>query len=370
MNENQPFKYQKTLESSNFARTLNDRVNTYFTDRGISRHANAHMIFKSVLFISLWIGTYVLILTDWFSPLGVIAMFVVHGFAQLLMTYNISHDANHKAYSSNPLVNKVLACSFDLVGINSYIWRLLHNTSHHSFVNVQGKDSAITSNKILRFAPDEIWTPLHRYQHIYAPLIYTLPTLEWVLTKDFYYFFFHRDYGNQRIEKHPRKELIFLLATKLFYFGHILVIPIIFLSVPWYVIIIGFLLMHAFIGFHIALIFQPCHINEQSEYPNADKDGYLPNDIINHVFATTSDFSRKRPLTTWMFGGLNLHSIHHMYSTVCHIHYPALTEILRETASEFGYKYREYETVGDAFRAHLSMLKELGQPPVLKTVDG
>lgn len=371
MNENRPYKYQKTLESSNFSRTLNERVNTYFSDRGISRHANAHMIWKSIFFLSFWIGTYALIMTNWFSPLWLIVMYVIHGFSQLLVTYNISHDANHKAYSSNPKVNDLLSRTFDLVGINSYIWRLLHNTSHHSFVNVQGKDTAITSDKLLRFAPDEEWYPLHRYQHIYAPILYSFSTLQWVLTKDFYWFFFRQDYGNRRIEKHPTKELIILIATKLFYFGHTLVIPIIFLSVPWYVIVIGFLLMHAFIGFHIAYIFQPCHITVDSAYPTADENGELPSDIINHVFSTTCDFSRTKPVRTWMLGGLNLHIIHHMYSTICHVHYPDLTEIIRETAEEFGYNYRESETAWTSFGGHLKKLKELGQPPlVLESTGG
>lgn len=370
MNANQPFRYKKTIESSDFARTLNSRINSYFTDRGISKHANAHMIFKSILSVSLWIFTFVLIMTDWFSPVGLIVMYVIHGFTQLFMTYNISHDANHKAYSSNQIVNKVLACTFDLVGINSYMWRLLHNTSHHTFVNVQGKDSAITSDKLLRFAPDETWSPLHRYQHVYAPFVYTLATLEWVLVKDFNYFINKKNYGNLRVEKHPLKEWVFLIATRLFYFGYILVIPMIFLSVPWYVIIIGFVLMHAFIGFHISLIFQPCHITLESEYPNADEEGNLTSDYINHVFSTTCDFSRTKPFRTWMLGGLNLHIIHHMNSSICHVHYPALTEILRETAREFGLQYREFETVADAFRVHLRMLKKLGQPPapIFKTV--
>mgnify|MGYP006110809261 CR=1 FL=1 len=369
MDENKLFKYQKATDSSNFSKTLNKRVNKYFLDRGMSRHANTHMIWKSVFFVSIWIGTYTLIMTDWFSPTWLILMYVLHGMTELLITYNISHDANHMAYSSNPKVNNLLSRSFDLVGINSYIWRLLHNTSHHSFINVQGKDTAITSDKILKFAPDEEWSPMHRYQHIYASFLYCFSTLQWVLTKDFYFFIFHKDYGNVRVTKHPTKEWIILIITKLFYFGHLLVIPIIFLSVPWYVIVIGFLLMHAFNGFHIALIFQPCHINSESEYPMANEKGELPNDYINHVFSTTCDFSRKKPFRTWMLGGLNLHTAHHMYSGICHVHYPEITKILIKTADEYGYVYREYETVGPAYFEHLRQLKKLGLQPNLKTID-
>lgn len=362
MAENRQVKYKGKIASSEFAQTLTHRVDAYFRDRDLSKHANAHMVAKTILGFALWISSYLVLMSDRFSAAGVVAMFVVHGFAQLFVAYNISHDANHGAYSSSPRVNKALSWTFDLVGVSSYVWRLLHNASHHSFVNVEGKDTSITSGNLLRFSPGEKWVPLHRYQHLYAPILYSLATLHWVVTKDFRWFFFSRDFGNRRITKHPRKELVFLLATKAFYYTYMLVLPIMFLSVPWYYVVVGFLVMHAFIGFHISLIFQPTHITEETEYPHPDDDGYLTNNFLMHVLSTTADYSRGRPLTTWALGCLNLHVTHHMYSAICHVHYPALTEIIKETIEEFGYRYRENETVVVAFRAHLRMLKALGRP--------
>jgi len=362
MNEITVLRYKGTETSREFGQVLSHRVDQYFIERGISKHANTHMILKGVLWFSLWIGTYLLLISGWFSPLGLVAMFVVHGFAQLFMTYNIAHDANHGAYSSDPKVNRFLSCVFDLVGISSYIWRLLHNTSHHSFVNVEGKDRAIKSSSLLRFSPEEQWSRNHRYQHIYGPVLYLLPTLYWVLVKDFYHLFCGRKYGNRLVTNHPLNEYVFLFVTKAFYFTYMLVIPIMVLSVAWYWIVLGFLAMHACIGFHIALIFQPTHITEGTEYPHPDEEGFLTKDFILHVLSTTADYSRKKPFTTWMLGGLNLHIIHHMFPTICHVHYRPLTEIIKETAEEFGYRYRENETVFVAFLAHLRMLKSLGQP--------
>ena len=42
-------------------------------------------------------------------------MYVVHGFAQLFISFNIAHDANHGAYSRNKRTNKLFACVFDVV---------------------------------------------------------------------------------------------------------------------------------------------------------------------------------------------------------------------------------------------------------------
>jgi linoleoyl-CoA desaturase len=49
-----------------------------------------------------------------------------------------------------------------------------------------------------------------------------------------------------------------------------------------------------------------------------------------------------------------------MFPTVCHVHYPALTRIIKATAEEYGLRYRETRTITGAFLAHLRWLKVLG----------
>ena len=107
------------------------------------------------------------------------------------------------------------------------------------------------------------------------------------------------------------------------------------------------------------LIFQPNHFNEEAAFPVADEQGHISNNYIQHIFDTTSDYAN-RPLTNWVLGGLNLHVIHHMFPAVCHVHYPALTKIVRSTAEEYGLTYRETRTITGAFLAHLRWLKVLG----------
>ena len=51
------------------------------------------------------------LMTGRFTPLAVIGVYLVHGFAQLFMTFNIAHDANHGAYSKSKPVNRVSASS-------------------------------------------------------------------------------------------------------------------------------------------------------------------------------------------------------------------------------------------------------------------
>ncbi len=359
MSDQRRFRYTHEATASEFTRTLARRVDDYFRERGISRHANAHMIFKTVLWLSLWVATWVWMMTGEFSAVGIVGMYVIHGFAQLFALFNIAHDACHGAYSGSRRVNRVLGCIFDLVGVSSYMWRLLHNDAHHAFVNIRGADTTLISGNLFRFTPYDRRRPYHRFQHLYAPVLYCLSALDWVLAKDFRWLLNER-FGNHRIVKHPPGELLLLFGGKIFYATYMFVLPLLYLDVPWYSIIAGFVVMHLFIGFTIALIFQPNHFHERAAYPDAADDGRIANSSMRHIFDTTSDYARTDPVTTWILGGLNLHVIHHMFSGICHVHYPALTRIVMQTAEEYGLPYRENKTVTGAFLAHLRWLKVLG----------
>ena len=369
MNETRRFKYQHGVVSRDFSKALAQRVDAYFKGRGISRHANGGMIFKSILGFALWIVTWIWMMTGQFSPVAIVGVYVVHGLAQLYMAFNIAHDANHGAYAGSDTVNRVLACVFDLVGVSSYMWRLLHNHAHHSFVNIRGADTTLVSGRLFRFSPHDERRSIHRFQHLYAPLIYSLSTLDWTLTKDFRWLVCRR-FGNRDIVRHPLHELVILFAGKTFYFTYILVLPLLYLDVPWYSIVAGFIAMHFVLGFIIALIFQPNHFNEHASYPEADGEGHIANDYIQHIFETTSDYARGNAFAIWILGGLNLHIIHHMFPTICHVHYAGLTPLVKSTAEEFGLRYRENRTIGGAFLAHLRWLKTLGTADPRASVVG
>lgn len=355
----QPIKFNEKITASDFGRTLSRRIEDYFEEGGITRFANGQMVLKTVLGFGAWIATYAWLISDTLPAWGVVGVFVLHGFAQLFMGLNIAHDAVHGAYAPSRRVNRLLGCVFDLVGLSSYMWRLMHNHSHHFFVNIDGADTAMTTNKIFRFSPRQERHPFHRYQHLYASFVYSLATLEWVLAKDFRWLR-HGRFGNRSVTQHPRSSVCFLIGAKLFYYTYMLILPLTVLSVPWYAVIGGFVLMHLLLGFSLALTFQPNHFTEDSGFPAPDESGKISNNYIQHIFENTTDYARGNPLANWCLGGLNLHVVHHMFPQVCHVHYPALTEILKASAEEFGIPYRENRTVIGAYRSHLRWLRILG----------
>lgn len=359
----QRIRFKSTPSKDEFLKTLTQRVNAYFSDRGISRHANAEMIWKTIIILASWAGTYALIMSDILSdsPWLLMLTFLFLGFVNISIAFNIVHDACHGAYSSNPKVNKVLGYSMNFIGGNAYLFTMMHN-AHHAFVNIRGIDVTLETHGLFRFTPAEPYKKVHRWQHIYTPILYSLAMLQWTVMKDFKWMFAETNIGNNKGIKHPKSEIWILLVSKAFYFGVTLALPMIFLSAPWWVVLLCWINMHILPGATFAFIFQVTHVFDGTCYPVPDKDGSIENNYAIHVLETTADFSRKKPIANWWMGCINIHVIHHVLPKVCHVHYPALTQILKDTADEYGVRYQENKNFWIALKKHMAMLKHLSKP--------
>jgi len=64
---------------------------------------------------------------------------------------------------------------------------------------------------------------------------------------------------------------------------------------------------------------------------------------------------------TWFTGGLNYQVEHHLFPNICHVHYPKIAPIVRQTAEEYGIPYQAHPTFGAAVADHFRLLRHLGQ---------
>ena len=212
----------KGTEGSGFYGTVKERVEDYFQAKGVSRHANWIMIFKTFLFVGGMIGIYLLImLTDFniFIKMGLAALL---GLWTAFIGLNVSHDAIHGAYSSSKLLNRALGFTFNIAGANAYMWNIMHNIVHHTFTNIPGVDEDIEPIPLIRINPNQDLKKVHRYQHWYAFIFYGLTTLSWVFIKDFKKFYQDR-IGNYNNKHHPPVEYFNLYFFKAFYFFFLLI---------------------------------------------------------------------------------------------------------------------------------------------------
>jgi linoleoyl-CoA desaturase len=335
---------------------LRRRLDDFFSEGNISPKANRTMWVKiavglAVLAVS-WIALYALKPDSW----RFVGLYLLNAVAQTFLLLNIAHDSNHNAISSVRSVNKALNYVFDVCGISSYMWRILHHRGHHSCINLHGEDDALTGRSILRFTPHEHRSPVQRFQHIYALLLYALFSLDYVFLRDFECFFFptHDYLKNTR---HPAREYVILFAGKAFYLTYMLVLPVVLLGKSPLLVGLSFLLAHLIIGLSVALVFQTTHSVDSTYFPlnrNEFDNG------IYHIFATTADYATTNPLVGWLAGGLNHHIVHHLCPFVCHTHYASLTRIVKKTAEEYGIPYRQHPTMSRAIKHHLLLLKQLG----------
>ena len=355
-------RFRSNPRKDQFNNVLRERVNAYFTERGISQYADTEMYLKTALSVVMWVTSISVILSGALDayPLALIAMYTVWGFVNVFIAFNIMHDATHDAYSANPKVNKIMGYSMDFIGGNQYLFRRMHG-AHHGYVNIHGIDVTMESHGLFRFTPAEPWKPFHRFQHIYTFILYSFAMLQWVVAKDIKWMFGETHIGNQKNIKHPLKEKLILIVGKTWYFGTALVLPLILLDAPTWAIVTGFISMHILPGLYFALIFQVTHVYEGTTYPLPDDRGDIHNNYALHVLETTADFSRRSRFGSWLMGGINIHVIHHIFPRICHTHYPALTEILKETADEFGLEYQENERFWPALKKHYGMLKHLSR---------
>jgi linoleoyl-CoA desaturase len=343
-------------DASAFPKVLRRRLDRFFIDQELSPKADRMMWTKIVLGVAVLLGSWAAICVFRPDSWTFMGLYLLAGFAQTFLLLNIAHDSNHNAISRVPAINKTLNYAFDLCGISSYMWRILHHRGHHSCINLHGEDDALTGRGLFRFTPHEPRAGFHRFQHIYALALYAMFSLDYVFVRDFEAFFFPtHDYI--RRTKIPVREYVVLFAGKAFYFSYMLVLPILVLGKSAWLVLGSFVLVHLIIGLSVSLVFQTTHTIDTTHFPTS-RDEF--DNSVYHIFATTADYATGSPVVGWLAGGLNYHIAHHLCPFVCHTHYAPLTRIVQETAEEFGIPYRQNPTMTQAIWHHLVLLKQLG----------
>jgi linoleoyl-CoA desaturase len=366
----QHIKFVNTSQTE-FFHILRERVDQYFTTHGISQHANRAMVFKTIFMLSLYFVPYAFIVTASATGFFFWLSWFIMGLGLAGIGMSVMHDANHKAYSSNNRINTLIGYTLNLVGGDAPNWKLQHNILHHTYTNIHLADEDIENKPGMRFSPAGEHKPAHRFQFVYAFLLYSLMTFFWVLIKDFPQFFRYIRTGISKL--HGTKKWVHfaqLIVWKSFYITYILVIPAVVLNVPVWHILLGFLIMHLVAGTILSLVFQLAHVVESTTYPEVNAAGNIETEWAIHQLRTTADFASSNKLLTFYVGGLNFQAIHHLFPRICHIHYPQLAPIVAATAKEFGVPYTHYDTFGAAFQSHVRMLKNLGRSDYRHLLEG
>jgi linoleoyl-CoA desaturase len=342
------------------------RVKAYLATHHISPYANSEMWVKTAAMLILYFMPYILIVTGIASASVWLffGLWFLMGWGMAGIGTAVMHDANHGTYSPNKKVNHFISYILEIIGGYTVNWRIQHNVLHHTYTNVSGLDEDIDTMGLLRLSPRQPKRWYHRYQHIYAWFFYMIMTLFWMTAKDYLSVIRYKQHDLLSRHNVSFKQALFRITLyKLFYYAYIIVLPVLFSGMPWYMVAAGFILMHFTAGLFLSCVFQPSHIMETSAFAlPIDTDGKrrMENSWAVHEVVNTTNFAPHNRILSWFIGGLNFQIEHHLFTDICHVHYRRIAPIVKSAAKEFGLPYNEQPTFLGALLEHAKMLKKLG----------
>jgi linoleoyl-CoA desaturase len=350
-----------------FFHALRERVDGYFKQNKIEQTGNFKLFSKTIILIVSFVVLYSLLVFDeallGFAISGWIkvGLSVLFGINLASIGFNVMHDGAHGSYSKIKWVNEVMGHSLNMIGGSVIMWKQKHNIAHHTYTNIEGHDDDIDAGVMLRMHKDQEKRPFHKYQHIYGLFLYGFLYIYWVFYTDYYKYFSRQISDGVPLRKLKMHEHFNFWISKVLNYVLFIVIPI--SQVGFVNFIIGYFIMAFTTGVVISVVFQLAHIVEEAHFFNPDTKGLTVVEAEWAVYQlnTTVDFAPGSKFLTWLLGGLNYQVIHHLFPKISHIHYPQIREIVAQTCKDYNIEYRVFPTMWDAFKSHMTHLKQSGQ---------
>jgi len=340
-----------------FFKSLKKSVDDYFAKNQIKKTGNLKLYTKAFILIPLSLFLYAFLLFGSYHAVVGIGLSVALGLTLVSIAFNIMHDACHGSFSGKKWVNETMSLTMNALGANAFIWKIKHNIIHHTYTNVDGVDDDIVKSPLLRHCPTQQWKPAHRYQFIYMFLLYSLSTILWVYLTDMLKYFSKKVVVTDM--KIPFREHIIFWVSKLLYAIFYIIIPI--ACVGWGAWLVGYLLVNLTMGLTLSVVFQLAHVVEKTSFEEAgEAPKVIQSEWAMHELMTTANFAERSKMLSWFVGGLNFQVEHHLFPRISHVHYPALSKIVKETCNSFNIPYHSYKTMAGALASHVRLMKQLG----------
>lgn len=338
---------------------LKSKISEYFLEVGRSTTGNYKLFVKAVTLMVGFIFIYIHLV--FFTPAVVwqVLESVLLGCLVAAIGFNVMHDGAHGSFSKYKWVNYLAAFSLNILGGNSFIWNIKHNIIHHAYTNIDGVDDDIDIQPWLRMSSTQKKYKMHKYQHLYFWILYSLLYIFWVFILDY------QKYFKRKVGQMPFKKM--KLSDHFIFWGFKFVHFFLFVGLPVYMVgfeswVISYLIFTLVAGFVLSLVFQLAHTVEHTAFlmPDAES-GKMQDEWAIHQLKTTANFATKSKVITWLVGGLNFQIEHHLFPKISHVHYPAICKIIKEVCEKHGIHYIEFKNLRFAIASHVAFLKQMGR---------
>jgi linoleoyl-CoA desaturase len=274
-------------------------------------------------------------------------------------TLTVLHDAGHRMFGRTAWPNVVAVQLAVPAGLWVGHWTLKHRV-HHKLSQVYPVDESTRSSSLLRLHAEAPLRPVHRYQHLYAWLLYSLAWLGELRSQLTY---LRTGVVPGADTPGARSRTASFLAEKLLWLA--VLAPYGWLLGPARMALL--VLAAETVGSLLsAVVLVVGHVN----IGLVDDPG-TPRDWAAHLVRTTASFRTGSAVARYLTGGMTHHLAHHLRPAAPRSQLPVLHRTaVRELVERRGLQQSEYATFAAALRDHYARLHELGAPSALGRAPG
>ncbi|VBB18109.1 Cytochrome b5-like heme/steroid binding domain [Yasminevirus sp. GU-2018] len=343
---NQGPKY--TFNRDGFYSVVTNRVREHFNKN--SHHYNSFWLVKSIVQILMYVVAFTT--AFWFTDLNFHVRCISAVVAGLMVVgagFGVMHDASHFAVARSDKINTLLSRTWNGIALwDHQLWLMHHVVRHHSFTGDDNWDPDVLHLRpFVQKTPYDkrsgyISTALNfpRFMTLLVSVVFpglfvgqcVMYHLMWPLRGRIWRMEFPKYYRRSLYE-----TLLNLVTCVSFVYGGSLTV---FLA---YIVPLNILY---FVG-----IF-PDHDTQKTadnKIKSTDStDNGLDIDWGEMQVRNSGNFATSNKVFTYFMGGINYQIEHHLFPSVCHVHYPAISSIVKKTCAEFNIPYVEYDSVVSA----------------------
>lgn len=270
-----------------------------------------------------------------------------------VLAISLGHQGYHGVLFRSKFWNRRFGTlCFLPLGIDGPLWRIRHLRDHHPHPNTRGHDADLDNPSFFRLAPYTERRAYHRFQHLYAPLLYSVGVFLTIVIDDSRALL--RELRTVTKGKSSPLVIGFLLR-KLFFVSWWFALPMFFQQE------LGateLLILFLFASIPTAWIFLPiaaAHLNTHTTFFESE----AMTDFSQLQAETTVDFGRDSLFLTYLYGGLNCHLAHHVWPAASCSYYPAMFSAL-EHSKTLGKNGGKNLRLPELIRSHLEFLRQMG----------
>lgn len=315
--------------------------------------------FKVILLPVLYISVYEIALRQHDHLVWFYTCFAVMGILMVMIYLNIIHDAGHNNIFKSKKINQSLLYLLDLLGANSYIWKIKHVQLHHRFPNVAGWDSDVQQHGIIKLFPSDKTRSIHKYQHIMIFFLYPLFFLNWLMVRDFKDYFV-KTQPVKKLKKIPAREYIKLFFFKAFFFGYVLVLPVLIFKFTFLETLTALLLMLVTAAIIALAGLLTQHVNIRNDFPVVQPNGGFESTWFITQLATGNNVHTTNWVTRVLLGNFNYHLAHHLFPNISYAYSKEITDIIAAYSKKHDLPYRSF-SFSNALKYHYLLVKKNGR---------